>query len=411
MHTSKGSLILTALSPDADGPQLIAYLAKRAKNIPSDEIPTLLQSLPVVLSRNVAKEIGILVVRRLSELGAEAQFVPNPCDTAAGMPLPETHEPDGLVAPAQPSFLRGIGAGIVANLRRVSKNFWIIAAMLAGALLVNLIIASRYPILGLYTLPTVVSAYFFGRRWALYTAFAGILIVGLFSLVAPESWDVSQWSHSAAWGCALLAIACAMGILHEKDKSKDQEIRHAYQGLLLILSHIATHDKKRKDHCFRVSIFATRIAAHLGLDKNGIEDIRSAALLHDLGRMQLSRTILRKASAQWFVQDTASRERAGDDTIDEGILSGPVSRILPLLIGTQEQMAPSSGKQVGTSILAVADAYDALTFGDHNQNAVSPAEAFDAIVARSGDEFDPEVVQAFATAFSRMEMELPAIIL
>jgi len=59
----------------------------------------------------------------------------------------------------------------------------------------------------------------------------------------------------------------------------------------------------------------------------------------------------------------------------------------------------------------VADAYDTLTFGNHEQQAVSPAEARDAIVARAGAEFDPEVVKAFTIAFNRMEMELPTFML
>lgn len=76
MDNNKGSLILKALSPDADEAQVIAYLEKRAKSIPPEKIPELLESLPVVLSRNVAEETGQLVIERLEELGAIAMFLP-----------------------------------------------------------------------------------------------------------------------------------------------------------------------------------------------------------------------------------------------------------------------------------------------------------------------------------------------
>ena len=76
MDNSKGSLILKALSPAADEAQLTAYLEKRAKSIPPEQIPALLKNLPVILSRNVAEETGLLVIRRLEELGAEALFIP-----------------------------------------------------------------------------------------------------------------------------------------------------------------------------------------------------------------------------------------------------------------------------------------------------------------------------------------------
>jgi len=74
-------------------PKLIAYLEKRAKSIPPDRIPALLHDLPMVLSRNIAEETSLLVIRQLNELGAEARFAPMPDDTAGDAPLPEPNEP------------------------------------------------------------------------------------------------------------------------------------------------------------------------------------------------------------------------------------------------------------------------------------------------------------------------------
>jgi response regulator RpfG family c-di-GMP phosphodiesterase len=186
--------------------------------------------------------------------------------------------------------------------------------------------------------------------------------------------------------------------------------------LPLILSHAIAHDENRKNRCFRVSIYASRIAEHLRLGKNAIEDIRSAVLLYDLGQVELNRSVLRKALAQWLAQAKASGEEDDDDTFDEHFLrlSEPMCRILLILLGIQEQTVLLSEEQeksalLGARILAVADAYDTLTFvGDRNQRAVSPEKAHDAIV---GAKFDPEVVQAFTIAFKRAEMELPTIIL
>ncbi|WP_310599513.1 HD domain-containing phosphohydrolase [Desulfobulbus sp.] len=429
MQTSKGFLILTALSPTADEPQLIAYLEKRAKSIPRGRIPALLHNLPVVLSRNVAEGTSMLVIDKLNELGAEARFVPLPGDDEApDAPLPEPNEP---AAPAErgriklpfalPSKLAArlpalpwrTGSLTDYSLKQIGKNLLIVVAMLGIAWTLNYAIAPQPALLSVYTLPAVAAAYFFGRNWALFAACAGILLIGL--------GDDGPWFHLLSWGCVLLATAFAMGTLFESNQSKARELRQTYQGLLLILRHVTTHDVERENHCFRVSIYATRIADYLGLDKNSIEDIRTAALLHHLGRMQLSRSILSKASAHWLAQDEASGKRTAidGDAIDERLLSGPVGRILPLLLGSQVQKTaqteqgaePGETVPLGTRILAVADAYDSLTFGDNEQQAVSPAVARDAIVAKAGTEFDPEVVKAFATAFERMEMELPTFIL
>jgi HD-GYP domain-containing protein (c-di-GMP phosphodiesterase class II) len=66
---------------------------------------------------------------------------------------------------------------------------------------------------------------------------------------------------------------------------------------------------------------------------------------------------------------------------------------------------------MGARILAVADAYDTLTVGSAARPGLSPDTAKDTIVAGSGTTYDPEVVKAFTTAFNRLEMELPSIVL
>jgi len=399
----------------------------------------------VILSRNVAEETSMLVIRQLNELGAEVRFVPLPNDMFGDAPLPEPIKPaeqaegarvklpfftlPSKLAVKLPSLRFRTGPLTDYSSKQIGKNLLIIAAMLAIAWTLNHVIAPQSLLLGVYTLPTVVVAYFFGRSWSLLTACASILLAGLLCLLAPENANPfhlagiggdSPWFHLLAWGCILLATAFAMGTLYERNKSKAQELRITYQGLLQILSHATNHGEEWKSRCSRLSIYATRIATHLGLDKNSIEDIRTAALLYDLGRMRLSRSVLRKASAQWLVQDEASGEKAASsgDAIDVRLLSETMGRILPLLLGLQEQKIVQAGKHeeqsgenvpLGARILVVADAYDTLTFGGgHEQQAVSPAEARDAIVARAGIEFDPEVVKAFSTAFNHMEMELPA---
>lgn len=421
MDNCKGSLILKALSPSADEAQLAAFLEKRAKSIPPEKIPALLKNLPVVLSRNVAEEIGRLVIRRLEELGAEALFIPCRDSNAGKMALAPSSEPVDLLQSRQ-SASRKSSKIFPPPLRQINKELWIILSMLAIAWMLNYTIASQYLLLGLYTLPAVLSAYYFGRRQSVLTAFASILLVGLVSHLNPGRFDRfnlaglggdSHWYHIISWGCILLVTAYTMGTLYEKNKHKMQELRQTYQGLLLILRHFIAQDEESENHCFRVSIYATRIASRLGLEKEDIEDLRSAALLHDLGKLKISRSILHKAAR--LIRDEPLA--ANDAKPDEQLLGGPMGRILPLLLGHHEQFeAPSTGNgdavPLGANILAVADAFDSMTSSTPYRKALlSPEEAREKIVAGEGSEFNPEVVKAFVAAFSRMELELPNIIL
>nr|WP_320011534.1 HD domain-containing protein [uncultured Desulfobulbus sp.] len=418
MHTTKGSLILKALSPDADEAQVIAYLEKRAKSIPPEKIPPLLQSLPVVLSRNVAEETGRLVIERLEELGAIAMFLPSEEAEAQSKAraVEVTEKKD--TAPVTPARLRGKDTATFIKFKQANKELWIILFMLSVAWMLNYSVASQYLLLGFYTLPAVVSAYLFGRRQSVLTAFAAILMVGVVNYFNPGRFasvqfagigGENQWYHIVSWGCILLVTAYTMGTLYERNKNKVEELRQTYQGLLLILRHFIAQDEEKENHCFRVSIYATRIAATMGLNKDEIEDIRSAALLHDIGHLKVSRSLLLKAS-RLKLKDLAQVEGENHP------LSGPMERILPLLIGQDEggnqAQKDSQGRQsVGASILAVADAYDMLTTGTGDILPLSAGEAKKQILEDKDKGVAPEVLQFFSKAVDGSELELPSMLL
>lgn len=412
MDNNRGSLILKALSPEADQAQITAYLEKRAKSIPPEQIPMLLKNLPVVLSRNVPEETGRLVIQRLQELGAVALFLPA---------LQGTLERKGEEGPT--SVLTGVAGSNASRslqvFKQINKELWIVLSMLGIAWMLNYTLASQYLLLGFYTLPAVVSAYLFGRRQAVLTAFASILLVGVVSYFNPGRFDSgplagiggnNQWYHILSWGCMLLVTAYTMGTLYERHKNRMEELRQTYQGLLLILRHFIVQDEDQENHCFRVSIYATRIASAMGLDREAVEDIRSAALLHDIGHLKISRSILRKAARINRLSFMATSE---GQAAEGHLLSGPMGRILPMLIGELSH-GPSEKKEtetpLGARILAVADAYDLLTTGGHDQPPLSPRQAKERMLAEEGKTFDPAVMKVFAAAVDRMDMELPDMV-
>ena len=62
-------------------------------------------------------------------------------------------------------------------LERVNKELWLILSMFIIAMLLNVIVDSQRMMLSFYTLPTLGSAYLYGRRHATFTAFASVLLV------------------------------------------------------------------------------------------------------------------------------------------------------------------------------------------------------------------------------------------
>src|SRR6476659_9373921 len=88
-----------------------------------------------------------------------------------------------------------VNSSLVRRLEEVNKELWLVFSLFALAGLLNSLVASQRVVLGLYTLPTVVSAYLYGRRHATLTALASVLMLGLLTwfnphLLGPQAGEV-----------------------------------------------------------------------------------------------------------------------------------------------------------------------------------------------------------------------------
>ncbi|RTZ90731.1 MAG: hypothetical protein DSY91_06000 [Deltaproteobacteria bacterium] len=306
----------------------------------------------------------------------------------------------------------------------VNKELWVILSLFVLIGLMNYLVASQRILLGLYTLPTLFSAYYFGRKHATLTALLSVIMVGLLVYYNPswlsldEYMPSDKWRELLAWGSILMVTAYAMGTLYERDKKKMEELRQTYQGILVILRHFISNDKYTENHCYRVSIYAAKIAAYLGLSNDYIEDIRSAALLHDIGKLEISRNILYKAAKLTEEEYESVKKHVNKGAQILQPLGGPLGRILPIILAHHERHDGSGYEKVegdkiplGARILAVADVYDSMTSDRPYRKAIPPLEARNLIEKMAGKEFDPKVVRAFLHAFSKGEMEVPNLVL
>ena len=72
----------------------------------------------------------------------------------------------------------------VRRLEKVNKELWVVLSMFIIALVLNLVVDTQRMMLSFYTLPTLGSAYLYGRRHATLTAFASVLMVILLTAKA-----------------------------------------------------------------------------------------------------------------------------------------------------------------------------------------------------------------------------------
>jgi putative nucleotidyltransferase with HDIG domain len=309
------------------------------------------------------------------------------------------------------------------SLERVNKELWLILSMFVIAMLLNFIVDAQRMMLSFYTLPTLGSAYLYGRRHATFTAFGSVLLVVLLTLspstlgrAAGDPVTLGTWLDLTAWGGILIVTGYLMGSLYEHKNLQLGELRETYNGVLTLLQHFISKDEYTEHHSYRVSVYASRIASHLRLSADRIEDVRAAGLLHDIGKLDISRDLLYKAA-----QFTPEEYHEMQTHVDKGVamletVGGSLRRVIPIVLSHHDKFDGSGyhttrGGEIPLEarIISVADVYDSLTSDRPYRKAMSPFEAKDILLKGRGTDFDPYVVDAFLEAFKFGEMDVRSL--
>jgi putative nucleotidyltransferase with HDIG domain len=310
---------------------------------------------------------------------------------------------------------------IINQLKEANKELWLFLMMFSILAGVNYLLASDQMMLGLYVLPTVFSAYFYGRRHATLTALASVLLVilmvhfnpriftehGAVRLISEKWWDIM------VWGGTLMVTAYAMGTLYEKDQTRIRELHETYKGLLVILQQFIAHDEYTEHHSRRVAEYAAKIAEYMGFNSQRIEDVFDASLLHDIGKMETSRELLYKAA-----RFTDSEYKEIKQHVEKGIhfiqpVGGRLERIIPIILAHHDKFDgtgyhPKQGEEIPLEarVISVADVFDSMISDRPYRKAMSPLDAKEVIAKGSGTDFDPTVVKAFQKAFQAGALEI-----
>lgn len=294
----------------------------------------------------------------------------------------------------------------------------LIGLILLAALIGTYLIEEKSIILNFYYLPVLVASYLLGRRMGLLTAILSVLVVLLFAAVFPERFFenrqiVSGVALLSSWAGFLILSSILVGTLYELSERRMLDLKKAYIGILEILSkYLESTDQYTKGHSLRVSDMAQETARAMGMSPVEVENIRAAGLLHDIGKIEISVDVLRKAA------DLNAEERTLMDThVSKGgnILSsvGAVLRdVVPIVLAHHRHFITGAGTEpgersripLGARILAVVDSFDAMVTDRPYRKAMPPWKAVEEIAAMTGTQFDPRVVEAFKTVVSaRME--------
>ena len=315
----------------------------------------------------------------------------------------------------------------LAKLLDTNKELLLIFSIIAFAGVINFFVAGERLVLTFYNLPTLFAAFYFGRSRAVQTAVASVLIVCWLNIMNPVAFAAGgmhiqtarllSWSDITVWAGFLLVTAYATGTLYETKEAGMKDLRETYYGVLQILSQFISKDKYTQNHSYRVSVYAAQIGRFLGLGDDRIEDVRAASLLHDIGKLEISRDILYKAAR---LNDDEMGVMRGH--VEKGMtmlkpVGGSLRRVLPIVLSHHDKFDgsgyhASKGGDIPMEarIISVADVFDSLTSDRPYRKGMSPFEARDIVMKGSGTDFDPRVVAAFEAAFRAGQLEVPEVV-
>ena len=234
------------------------------------------------------------------------------------------------------------------------------------------------------------------RLWAVSVS---KIMMGLASQV-PLGWLMAEIANQVSqWAVLLFMVPL---LLARYSFSKYNETRDLFFGTVSALSQaIDAKDGFTRGHADRVSRIAGAIARDMGLPERQIEQIELAGLLHDIGKIGVEDRILMKPARLDPDEKELMRRHPiyGASILEPSVSLRP---LVPLVLHHHENFDGSGypeglkGEDIplGSRILIVADAYEAMTSDRIYRKAIGHERAMDQLNRYKGIQFDPAIVRA-----------------
>ncbi|WP_430883963.1 HD-GYP domain-containing protein [Fusibacter sp. JL216-2] len=229
------------------------------------------------------------------------------------------------------------------------------------------------------------------QLWCLHN-FAAIAPIGILMLFSYKTYG---WFFASLIFGPLLLARYSFSMYIEMKKMYFETIRTLSNAL-------DAKDEYTNGHSHRVAEYSVKIAEQLNLSPKEIETVKTAALLHDIGKIGIKDEVLNKPGKLDFKEfyEVQQHPEIGANIIKD---VAALQRVSVIIRYHHERFDgngyPDSinGDQlpIESAIIAVADAYDAMTSDQSYRKAMSHEAAVEIIRSASGSQFHPEVVDVF----------------
>lgn len=280
----------------------------------------------------------------------------------------------------------------------------LVVLLVASLLLINSLIEQKFAFLSFYYLPIILAGFFGGRRFAVVSGVFIASLVLFFQATGGLGMEAGLTQDAlltlVPWGGFLILTGYVVGGLAEQRAERLADLKNAYLSTLEVLTyHIESAERHQEGHSTRVAWLAAEMGAELKLSESEMENVRIAALLHEVGTADqrllrlLSRSVTDESltvaralrgAAEIIAEYSHYYEIVGDDWDIEAL-----------------PMAPT------VKILAVADAFETLQIATPVRQAFTRWSALEEVEKGAGKTFAREAVRALRVVAGRPEVAAP----
>lgn len=219
-----------------------------------------------------------------------------------------------------------------------------------------------------------------------------VVLVSLLSVVIAFSYDSYKIGGILLFFIPLMLARYSFKLYLDMKKNY-------FDTINVLIRTIEANDPYTSGHSLRVSAYAETIARKLNLPYSKIDFIKSAALLHDIGKIGIDKKILNKTGTleKEEFEIIKSHPRIGAEIISDLSFLSNLSDIIRHHHERNDGRGYPDGLThdnipLETSILTIADSFDAMTTDRPYRNALTLEYALDQIKENSGSQFNPDIV-------------------
>jgi response regulator RpfG family c-di-GMP phosphodiesterase len=205
-------------------------------------------------------------------------------------------------------------------------------------------------------------------------------------------------------------------LLGESYRHLKKEHEHVLSSMSALITALEARDEYTKGHTARVSLMAMRLGRAMGLDDRELRNLEIGSNLHDIGKIGVRDAVLLKPGRLTPEEYAVIQEHA---VIGAEILRpiASLAPVLPLILLHHERWDgrgyPTAicGEEIplGARIIAIADAFDAMTTDRPYRKGMPLGQALGIIREEAGRQFCPTSAAAFLAMLDEIDSDNPAV--